>query len=85
MSQIKKSLTNVLAATIGVTVLAVVAAWQFYLFATFKDSQGGFDAQGGTGHLWLAIGAALVACVAGFFLFSFFVRYDKSNEMHITS
>ncbi len=78
MSNIRKSQTN-LATMVGVVLLAAIAIWQFYLFATFKD------AQGGTSHLWWAIGAALIACVAGVFVFSGFVRYDEANEMHITS
>ena len=85
MSNIKKSMTNGLIATAAVAVLAVIAAWQFYLFATFKNSQGVFDAGGGTIHLWLALGAAAVACVAGFFAFSISVGYNEANDMHINS
>jgi hypothetical protein len=65
--------------------LAAVAAWQFYVFATFKDASGAVDVQGGALHLWVAIGIAVVVCVGGFFLFSKVLRYDKRNEMHITS
>ena len=65
--------------------LAAVAAWQFYLFATFKDATGTVDVQGGTLHLWLAIGIAVLVCVGGFFLFSKLLRYDRRNEMHITA
>jgi hypothetical protein len=82
---IRKSLTNVLAAVIGVVAIAAIAIWQFYLFVTFKDSLGLVDVQGGTHHLWWAVGAALIACLAGFLMFSVFVRYDEANEMHITS
>ena len=82
---IEKNLTNVLAAVIGLMLLAVIAIWQFYLFVSFKDSQGLLDAQGGTHHLWWASGAAFVACLAGFLVFSVFTRYDKTNEMHITT
>jgi predicted RNA methylase len=85
MSRIKKSLANGWVATIVVAAIAVVAAWQFYLFATFKDSQGVFDAGGGTGHLWLALGAAAVACVAGFLAFSVAVEHNEANDMHINS
>lgn len=83
--KISKSLTNVLAAVVGLMALAVIAIWQFYLFVTIKDAQGLVDVQGGIHHLWWAIGAALVACIAGFFVFSVFVSYDKTNEMHITT
>ncbi len=43
------------------------------------------DVQGGTYHLWLAIVAGLIACIASFLVFSVFLRYDENNEMHITS
>lgn len=85
MSYIRRSLTNVLTAVIGIIAIAAIAVWQFYLFVTFNNSQGIAGMQGGTHHLWWAIGIGLIACVASFLVFSFFVRYDKNNEMHITS
>ena len=85
MSNIQKSLTNVLAAVAGVIALAAIAIWQFYLFVTFRNSQGIVDVQGGTHHLWWAIGVGLIACLASFLVFSVFLRSDKDNEMHITS
>jgi hypothetical protein len=77
--------TKTLMAVIGLAALGAVAAWQFYLFAVFKNADGVVDVQGGTIHLWLAIGTTLIVCIAGFFLFSGFLRYDKKNEIHITS
>jgi hypothetical protein len=82
---IRKSLSNVLSAVIGVTAIAAVALWQFYLFATFKTSHGVVDVQGGTIHLWWAIGAAMIACLAGVLVFSVFLRHDKDDELHITA
>ena len=70
---------------IGLMALAAFAAWQFYVFATFKDASGAVDVQGGTLHLWWAIGITVLVCVGGFFLFSKLLRYDKRNEMHITT
>ena len=70
---------------LGLAIFAAIAAWQFYLFATFKGTDGVADVQGGTIHLWVAIGIGLVTCVGAFFLISSFRRYDRSNEMHITS
>jgi hypothetical protein len=70
---------------VGLMALAAVAAWQFYVFATFKDASGAVDVQGGTLHLWLAIGIGVLICVGGFLLFSKLLRYDRLNEMHITS
>ena len=82
---IRKSLTNLSAAVIAVLAIAAIAFWQFYLFVTFRNPQGVVDVQGGTIHLWLAIGAALIACLAAFFVFSVFVRYDKDDDLHITT
>ena len=81
----KKSSAKSLLAVIGVAALGALGAWQFYLFVTFRDSQGAVDVQGGTVHLWLPIGIALIVCIAGIFLFSRFLRYDTRNEIHITS
>ena len=80
----ENNMTKVLS-LIGLAALAAVAAWQFYVFATFKSTAGAVDVQGGSLHLWLAIGLAVLVCVGGFFLFSKFLRYDKRDEMHITS
>lgn len=84
MYQRKRPIKN-LVAGIALAALAAFGAWQFYLFVSFKNSQGAVDLQGGTFHLWLAIGIALIVCVAGFFMFSKFLRYDMRDEMHITS
>jgi hypothetical protein len=78
-------MTNGLIATAAVAAIAVIAAWQFYLFATFKNSQGVFDAGGGTIHLWLAVGAAVVACAVGLFAFSVLVGFNEADELHINS
>ena len=79
-----KSVRNSLA-IIGLVALAAVGAWQFYLFAAFSDAVRGGDVQGGTIHLWVAIGIALIVCIGGFFVISRLVRYDSQNEIHITS
>jgi hypothetical protein len=80
----RKSIKS-LVAVIGLAALAAFGAWQFYLFVIFKDSEGVADVQGGTVHLWLAIGIALIVCIAGVFVFSRFLRYDTRDEIHITS
>jgi hypothetical protein len=64
---------------------ALVALWQFYLFVQFKNAAGQFEPQGGTHILWLAIGAALIACAAAAYLFFSAVNHDKEDVMHITS
>jgi hypothetical protein len=79
-----KSYTRMLT-LLGLAIFAAIAAWQFYLFATFKASDGVLGVQGGEVHLWVAIAIALIIGVAGLFLVSSFRRYDRRNEMHITS
>jgi len=76
---------NVLTAIIVVMLFAVVAVWQFYTFATFKDTNGILDKQGGTQHFWWAVGFGLLACAMAFLSFSVFLRHDANNDTHITS
>jgi hypothetical protein len=63
----------------------LVALWQFYLFVQFRNAAGVLDPQGGTGKLWLAIAAALIACAAAAYLFFSTVNHDKEDVIHITS
>jgi hypothetical protein len=85
MIYIRKSLTNALSAVIVVMTIAAVAIWQFYLFISFKDAHGGAGMLGGTRHLWLGLGAALIAFIAGLFLFSVFLRYDRKDDLDVAS
>ena len=75
-----KNLRNGLLWAVGL-VGAAVAAWQFYLFVVFRNSRGVLDVQGGGLHLWLAVGAAVVACACVFF--GIFRRINKTEEFHI--
>jgi hypothetical protein len=77
-----KNLSGSLLWIVG-SLMAVIATWQFYLFVAFKDSQGVLEAQGGTLHLWLAIGAAVLTCLCAFV--GIFRRINKPEELHITS
>ena len=80
-----KSKRNLLIMVIAIAALAAVALWQFYVFVTFRNATGEVEIQGGSMHLWLAIGFALTACIAAILGASFFLRYDRNDEMHITS
>jgi hypothetical protein len=80
----RRNKRNGLVAVTAVTLPAVIALWQFYAFVTFKTA-GAIDLQGGRQHLWWAIGFGLIAFIAAFFFASAFLRYDKSEELHITS
>lgn len=77
-----KNFSNALLWTVGL-LMAAIATWQFYLFVAFKNSQGFLEAQGGTLHLWLAIGAAVMTCMCAFV--GIFRRINKTEELHITS
>lgn len=84
MNDASKSTAGFWPSVIAVPVLLVLAAWQFYLFATFKSVDGVIDIQGGRLHLWIAIATTLLASVVGFFVVSLLLRYDKKSELHIT-
>jgi hypothetical protein len=63
-------------------VMAAIATWQFFLFVGFRDSKGLLESQGGTVHLWLAIGAAVMTCLCAFV--GIFNRINQAEEIHIT-
>ena len=77
--------TKFVIAVISLATFVAISAWQFYVFAIFKSANGAVDLQGGAVHLWLAVGAALIACVIAFLLFSRLLRYDNRSELHIAS
>ncbi|HMF56508.1 MAG TPA: hypothetical protein VK619_09200 [Pyrinomonadaceae bacterium] len=54
----------------------VFAVYEYYKFATFPQIQGGHT------HLWLAIGATVVAFACA--LIFFVRRVNKEEEIHIT-
>ena len=81
----RKNNKNILIVGLAVAALAAVALWQFYVFVTFKNATGVVDVQGGAMHLWLAIGFAVTACIGAFLGASFLLRYDRKDELHITS
>ncbi len=83
MKQLTKNSPRLWLSATSVVVLLVLAAWQFYLFVTFK-SQGLIDVQGGRLHLWIAVAATLLASITGFFVVSVLLRYDEKSELHIT-
>ncbi len=85
MSYARKSFKSVVGSILGVVVLLAIAIWQFYLFVTFRNTQGILDDQGGTLHLWVAIALTVCAFIGGFVVFSLFVRHDRDDELHITS
>ena len=83
MNHPNRSLRAILTAVCAAS--TIVALWQFYRFVQFRDAAGGFDPQGGTFNLLLAVGAALVACAAGGYVAFSIVNHDKEDVMHITT
>ncbi len=75
-----KSIKDVLSILVAIAAV-IFAVYEFYLFETFK-SDGVVDLQGGGSHLWMAIGAALIAVIAGIVYFTGHV--NKEEEIHIT-
>lgn len=75
-----KSIKDVVSILIAIAAV-IFAVYEFYLFETFK-SDGVVDVQGGGAHLYMAIGAAIVAVVAGIIYFTGHV--NKEEEIHIT-
>lgn len=71
MRYIKHRSAKFVTAVVGVIVMATAASRQLYLFVVFRNAQGLSDIQGGRYHLWLALGASLLACAAGCFMFLF--------------
>jgi len=84
MSYAKKNSRKVLGSIVVILGITAIAVWQFYRFVTFTNEQGVVDLQGGSGHLWLAILMAVIACIAAFLVFSVFMRHDTDDELHIT-
>ena len=70
-----KSLIDILTWVVGLAA-TVFAIYQYYKFATYTDLQGGHT------HLWLAIGATVVAFISA--LIFFVRRVNKEEEIHIT-
>ena len=76
-----RSMKDILAVVVGIAA-GVFAIYEYYLFASFRNAQGVADMQGGTNHLWLAIGATVLALVCG--LIYFLGHVNKEEEIHIT-
>ncbi len=83
MSYATKNRAKVSGSILAVIVLAAIAAWQFYLFASFED--GGVAGVNGNVHLWWAIAMAVFSCIAAVLVFSVFLQHDTDDDLHITS
>ncbi|HXD34870.1 MAG TPA: hypothetical protein VN643_27365 [Pyrinomonadaceae bacterium] len=62
--------------------LTMVGSRELFMFAAFRDSAG---LPGDRYHLWLAVSAAIGACLAAALMFHFFFRYEKSRSSRASS
>ena len=85
MQQVNKNKSGLWLPAIAVIVLLLLAVWQFYVFATFRDVGGVIDLQGGRLHLWLAVAATLLCAITGFFVVTALRQNDRESELHITN
>lgn len=72
MSNMSKFVT----ALVGLLLMAFIVSWEFFLFVVVRDASG-LRTAGASSHLWLAIGAAISACIASSLMFRFFSRDEK--------
>ncbi|HEY6804089.1 MAG TPA: hypothetical protein VI306_10955 [Pyrinomonadaceae bacterium] len=84
MKQTNKNAPGLWLSATAAIVLLLLAVWQFYTFATFKNVTGAVDLQGGKLHLWMAVAAALLGAITGFFVVTALRQNDSSRELHIT-
>ena len=85
MKYIKQSATKFVAAAALMIVMAIAASRQLYLFVIFRNADGLLAAQGGKYHLWLAIGAILIASIAACLMFLFFLGSGKNKQYEVRS
>lgn len=69
-------MSKFVAALVAVLAMVIIASRQLFLSVAARDQSGLSTAVGRT-HLWLALGAAISAGIAGSLMFRFFGRHEK--------
>jgi hypothetical protein len=72
------NLTKFVMALVGLVAMLLVASRQLFLFVVMRDPAG-LSITGGRSHLWLAVTAGVIACVASGLMFYFFGRHENSK------
>jgi hypothetical protein len=75
---IMSDMSKFVAALVGLLFMAFVVSWQVFLFVLKRDPAG-VNTEGGIPHLWLALGAGIIACIAGSLMFRFHGRHEKTK------
>ena len=55
----------------GLLLMAFIVSWEFFLFVVGEA--------GARSHLWLALGAGILACITASLMFGFISRYEKTK------
>jgi hypothetical protein len=71
------NLTKFVIALVGLVAMLLVASRQLFLFVMRDPS--GLSITGGRSHLWLAVTAGIIACVASGLMFYFFSRHENNK------
>ena len=72
------NLAKFVIALVGLVAMLLVASRQLFLFVVMRDPSG-LSISGRGSHLWLAVMAGVIACVASGLMFYFFNRHENSK------
>jgi hypothetical protein len=72
------NLAKFVMALIGLVAMLLVASRQIFLFIVMRQPSG-VSITGGGSHLWLAVTAGVLACVASSLMFVFFNPHENSK------
>jgi len=72
------NLAKFVMALVGLVAMLLVASRQLFLFVVMRDPLG-LSIAGGRSHVWLAVIAGVIACVAGGLMFYFFSRHENNK------
>jgi hypothetical protein len=70
-------MSKFVAAVVVLLATTIFASRQLFLFTVFSDPAA---VQGNRDHLWLAVSAAVAACMAGALMFHFFLSHERNKS-----
>jgi hypothetical protein len=77
-------MTKLVAAIVGLPLMALVTSWELFLFAVMRDPSG-LSTEGGRSHLLLAAIAGITICVAGALMFHSFLCQCRIGDKLLAS